>query len=318
VASARTDPIPAAQPGPAALQASRDRPAVWAAGLAKSYGPTVALAGLDLHVAAGETVALLGPNGAGKTTTIGLLLGLLSPGRGQVQAYGRAPSQAVAGGLVGAMLQDAGLMPGVRVGELLIMVRGLYPRPLPLDELVGIAGLGPLLGRRADRLSGGQAQRVRFATAIAGDPLLLVLDEPTAAMDVQARRNFWTQIHRFAGRGRTVLFATHYLHEADDAADRVVVLAGGRKVADGPPAAIKAAFGDQQVRFTLVQGSPARLAALDGVRAVERGHARVTLHTSDTDATVTALVRSGLAWSGLEVGGPDLETSFLRLLGVAS
>ena len=316
MASARTDPIPAAQPGPgAALQASRDRPAVWAAGLAKSYGPTVALAGLDLQVAAGETVALLGPNGAGKTTAIGLLLGLLSPGRGQVQVYGRPPSQAVAAGLVGAMLQDAGLMPGVRVGELLAMVRGLYPRPLPLGELVGIAGLGSLLGRRADRLSGGQAQRVRFAVAIAGDPLLLVLDEPTAAMDVQARRNFWAQIHGFAGRGRTVLFATHYLHEADDAADRVVVIAGGRKIADGPPAAIKANFGDQQVRFTLVQGSPNLLAALDGVRAVEQDHARITLHSGDTDATVRSLVASGLRWSGLEVGGPDLETSFLRLLG---
>jgi ABC-2 type transport system ATP-binding protein len=291
---------------------------VWAARLAKSYGPTVALAGLDLHVAAGETVALLGPNGAGKTTTIGLLLGLLSPGRGQVQVYGRSPSQAVDDGLVGAMLQDAGLMPGVRVGELLAMVRGLYPRPLPFGELVRIADLGSLLGRRADRLSGGQAQRVRFAVAIAGDPLLLVLDEPTAAMDVQARRNFWRQIHAFAGRGRTVLFATHYLHEADDAADRVVVIAAGRKIADGPPAAIKANFGDQQVRFILRQGPRALLAALDGVRAVDQDNSRVTLHSSDTDATVSSLAHSDLRWSGLEVGGPDLETSFLRLLGEQS
>jgi ABC-2 type transport system ATP-binding protein len=316
VASLGTGSVPAAQPEPTvAEQARRDRPAVWAAGLAKSYGPSVALAGLDLHVAAGETVALLGPNGAGKTTTIGLLLGLLSPSRGQVRVYGRAPSQAVAAGLAGAMLQDASLMPGVRVGELLTMVRGLYPRPLPLGDLADIADLGSLLGRRADRLSGGQAQRVRFAVAIAGDPLLLVLDEPTAAMDVQARRNFWRQIRGFAGRGRTVLFATHYLHEADDAADRVIVIAGGRKIADGPPAAIKADFGDQQVRFTLEGGSPSRLAALDGVHAVEHDHPRVTLHSSDTDATVTALISSGLQWSGLEVGELDLETSFLRLLG---
>src|SRR6516162_8333744 len=164
--------MPAAPPEPeTAQQAGGDRPAVWAVGLAKSYGPTVALAGLDLRVAAGETVALLGPNGAGKTTAIGLLLGLLAPDAGQVQVYGQPPAQAVAAGLVGAMLQDAGLMPGVRVGELLTMVRGLYPRPLPLGELVGLADLGSLLGRRADRLSGGQAQRIRFAAAIAGDPL---------------------------------------------------------------------------------------------------------------------------------------------------
>jgi ABC-2 type transport system ATP-binding protein len=315
VASGRTDSIPAPQPTPGPAQtAGEDRSAVWAAGLAMSYGSTVALAGLDLHVAAGETVALLGPNGAGKTTTIGLLVGLLTPAGGQVQVYGQSPSQAVADGLVGAMLQDAGLMPGVRVGELLTMVRGLYPRPLPLGELAGLAGLGPLLGRRADRLSGGQAQRVRFAAAIAGDPQLLLLDEPTSAMDVQARRNFWEQIHAFAGRGRTVLFATHYLHEADDAADRVVVIAGGRKVADGPPTAIKANFGDRQVRFTLRHGSPALLAALDGVRAVDQDGARVTLHSGDPDATVSSLVRSELRWSGLEVSGPDLETSFLRLL----
>jgi ABC-2 type transport system ATP-binding protein len=137
-------------------------------------------------------------------------------------------------------------------------------------------------------------------------------------MDVQARRNFWKQIHSFAGRERTVLFATHYLHEADDAADRVAVIAGGRKVADGPPEAIKANFGGQQVRFTLLQGSQALLAALDGVRAVEHDNSRVTLHCGDTDATVSFLVRSDLQWSGLEVGGPDLETSFLRLLGEGS
>ena len=135
---------------------------------------------------------------------------------------------------------------------------------------------------------------------------------------MQARRDFWRQIHGFAGQGRTVLFATHYLHEADAAADRVVVIAGGRQIADGPPAAIKATFGDQQVRFTLVQGSPALLAALDGVRDVEHDHGRVILRSADTDATVSSLVSSTLRWSGLEVGGPDLETSFLRLLGEQS
>jgi ABC-2 type transport system ATP-binding protein len=310
-----TTPAPVAPPGSAARVGQA---AIAATGLAKSYGPTLALAGFDLHVAAGETVALLGPNGAGKSTTIGVLLGLLQPDRGQVRVYGRPASRAVAGGLVGAMLQDAGLMPGVRVGELLAMVRGLYPRPLPAGELVALADLESVLGRRVDRLSGGQAQRVRFAAAIAGDPRLLLLDEPTAAMDVAARRNFWAQIHAYAARGRTVLFATHYLQEADDAADRVVVIAGGRKVADGTPAAIKARFGDRQVRFTLRDGSAALLHTLAGVRAVDRDGPRVTLHSADTDATVAALVTSGLGWAGLDVGGGDLETSFLRLLGQTS
>ena len=314
--SAMMGPVAGAAPGPEMV--GPDQAVVLAAGLAKSYGSTVALAGLDLQVAAGETVALLGPNGAGKSTAVSLLLGLLSADRGEARVYGRSPSQAVADGLVGAMLQDASLMPGVRVGELLTMVRGLYPRPVSLADLVGLADLGPLLGRRVDRLSGGQAQRVRFATAIAGDPQLLVLDEPTAAMDVQARRGFWRQIRDFAGRGRTVLFATHYLQEADDAADRVVVIARGRKIADDPPAAIKARFGDRQVRFTLEAGSLALLATLAGVDAVEHDRARVTLHSHDTDATVSSLVSSGLGWSGLDVGGLDLETSFLRLVGESS
>ena len=176
VASTRTDPIPAEEPG-TVRQAGEGGPAVQAAGLAKSYGPTVALTGLDLHVAAGETVALLGPNEPGKSTTIGWLWPAVRPDRGQVQVHDRPPSRAVADRLVGAMLQDAGLMPGVRVGELLAMVRGLYPQPLPPDELVALAGLEPVLNRRVDRLSGGQAQRVRFAAAIAGDPQLLLLDE---------------------------------------------------------------------------------------------------------------------------------------------
>jgi ABC-2 type transport system ATP-binding protein len=307
---------PAALPQPTAPAA--DQAAIAAAGLTKYYGRTLALADLDLHVAVGETVALLGPNGAGKSTTIGVLLGLLQPDRGEARVYDRPPSQAVAGGLVGAMLQDTRLMPGVRVGELLAMVRGLYPRPLPADELVALADLEPVLNRRVDRLSGGQAQRVRFAAAIAGDPQLLLLDEPTSAMDVQARRNFWAQIHAYAARGRTVLFATHYLQEADDAADRVIVIAGGRKVADGTPGAIKARFGDRQVRFTFRDGPADVLGALAGVRAVDRDGSRVTLHSGDTDATVVALVSSGLGWSDLDVGGLDLETSFLRLLGQTS
>jgi ABC-2 type transport system ATP-binding protein len=294
------------------------RPAISASGLAKSYGATLALSGLDLNVTIGETVALLGPNGAGKTTTIGLLLGLLTADRGKVEINGLAPARAVTEGLVGAMLQDAGLMPGVRVGELLAMLQGLYPRSIPFDDLVDMADLGSLLRRRVDRLSGGQAQRVRFAAAIVGDPLLLLLDEPTAAMDVEARRSFWRHIHAFSERGRTVLFATHYLQEADDAADRVVVIANGRKLADDTPAAIKAGIGERQVRFTLRNGSDSTVSTLPGVVGVERARSRVTVRSADTDTTVRALVESGLAWSDLEVSGLDLESAFRRIVGEAS
>ena len=160
----------------------------------RRYGARVALDHLSLHVARGETVALLGPNGAGKSTTISLFLGLLRPDAGSVQVLGTSPRQAVADGRVGAMLQTgsgSGLPPGVRVATAIQMVRQLYRRPASFDLTVERAGIGGLLGRHTHRLSGGQAQRVRFAAAIAGDPELVFLDEPTAAMDVESRRSFW-------------------------------------------------------------------------------------------------------------------------------
>ena len=178
--------------------ASIAAPAVRITGLVKSYGSTRAVDGVDLEIQPGETVALLGPNGAGKSTTIGLLLGLLTPDQGTIEVGGMPPRRAVAAGHIGAMLQESGMMPGVRVGELLRFVRSLYSQPLSLDDLVEAAGLEGLLHRRADRLSGGQAQRVRFAMGIAGDPSVVVLDEPTAAMDVEARRAFWERMRRLS------------------------------------------------------------------------------------------------------------------------
>ena len=297
--------------------ASTAAPAVRITRLVKSYGSTRAVDGVDLEIQPGETVALLGPNGAGKSTTIGLLLGLLTPDQGTIEVGGMSPRRAVAAGHIGAMLQESGMMPGVRVGELLRFVRSLYPQPLSLDDLVEAAGLEGLLHRRADRLSGGQAQRVRFAMGIAGDPSVVVLDEPTAAMDVEARRAFWERMRRLSAAGRTILFATHYLEEADAAADRIVVIARGRPVADGTSAAIKATLGERRVRLTL-EGGDDRLEDLESVRQVLRHGHRVTLYTDDADATVRSLVHRRLSWRDLEVESPDLEQAFLTLVGEAS
>lgn len=286
-------------------------------GLVKSYGATRAVDGIDLDIEPGETVALLGPNGAGKSTTIAMLLGLLAPDGGTVEVGAMPPRRAVATGHLGAMLQESGMMPGVRVGELLQFVRSLYPRPLSLADLVDAAGLEGLLHRRADRLSGGQAQRVRFAMAIAGDPSVVVLDEPTSAMDVEARRAFWERMRRLAAAGRTILFATHYLEEADAAADRIVVIARGRQIADGTAASLKATLGKRRVRLTL-EGGEADLDRLDGVRQVERYGGRITLYTDDSDATVRSLVQRQVRWRDLEVQSPDLEQAFLALVGEAS
>jgi ABC-2 type transport system ATP-binding protein len=282
-------------------------------GLAKSYGPVRAVAGVELDIVAGETVALLGPNGAGKSTTIDMLLGLTRPDAGEVTVFGRTPEQAVADGLVGAMLQSGGLISEVSVRELIVLAASLYPQPMPVDEVLDRADLTELADRRTTKLSGGQTQRVRFALALVPDPELLVLDEPTAAMDVESRRRFWASMRQLTAAGRTVLFATHYLEEADQYADRVVLMAGGEVVADGPATAIKAVVGGRSIRLTLPGASEAALAALPGVSAVERHGDAVRLACTDSDAALRALLAAQPDARDIEVGGADLEDAFVAL-----
>ncbi|WP_061294674.1 ABC transporter ATP-binding protein [Herbidospora cretacea] len=282
-------------------------------GVARSFGTVRAVEGVSLRVPAGQVVAVLGPNGAGKSTLIGMMLGLVTPDGGRVELFGRNPSQAAAEGLVGAMIQQGDLVPNLTVREVVGFVGGLYPRPMPLDEVLELAGLTDLAGRRAGRLSGGQAQRVRFAMAVAGAPEVLVLDEPTAALDVEARRAFWAAIRRYAAGGRTVLFATHHLDEADENADRVVVVARGRIVADATPAEIKQRAGGRTVRFTLGGRPAAGLERLPGVTAVEVTGDVATLRTADPDTVVAALYGAGLTVRDLEITTPALEDAFLSL-----
>jgi ABC-2 type transport system ATP-binding protein len=290
-------------------------PAATFAAVSKRYGPVTALDGVDFEIRRGETVALLGPNGAGKSTTIGLLLGLERLDSGRIAVLGGSPEHAVAAGRVAAMLQEGGLPPGATVAELVDFVRQLYPRPLPLGEVLELAGLGDLAGRRSERLSGGQAQRVRFALAIAGNPELAFLDEPTTGMDVEARHAFWDRMRAFAAQGRTVLFATHYLEEADAVADRVLALQRGRVVADGPVTAIKARSSRRVVRCTLPGADSRTLGRLPGVTEVSLHGDSVRLTTGDADATVRALFATGLPVRDLEVSGGGLEEAFLALTG---
>jgi ABC-2 type transport system ATP-binding protein len=243
----------------------------------KVFGAVRAVDGLRVSIERGESVALLGPNGAGKSTTVNLLLGLLSPDEGRVEVLGDSPDLAVARGRIGAMVQDGGLMPGATVRRVVELASRIYPAGRPVEELLERADLAGIAGRRVDRISGGQAQRVRFAMAIAGDPEVLVLDEPTAAMDVVSRRAFWASIREYAASGRTVLFATHYLEEADENADRIVVVSGGRVARDGTPTQIKAAAGGGVVRFTIGQETCVCLDVLPGVPAALRSAPDVAL-----------------------------------------
>jgi ABC-2 type transport system ATP-binding protein len=288
---------------------------VQASGLTKSYGPLKAVREIDVTIAAGETVALLGPNGAGKSTTIDMILGLVRPDTGIVRVFGREPKAAVRAGSVGAMLQTGSLVAYLSVRELVSVVASLYPRPLPVDEVLELTGTEDLAGRPTSKLSGGQTQRVRFAIALVGDPNLLVLDEPTAAIDVEGRRDFWEAMHAIARRGKTVLFATHYLEEADAYADRVVVMARGRIVADGSPTEIRAKAATRTIRATAPGLDVAELGRLPGVRSAERLGDQVVLSCADADAALYHLLGSYPGLRDIEVRGAGIEDAFLELTG---
>jgi ABC-2 type transport system ATP-binding protein len=289
--------------------------------VSKRYGAQLALADANIAVPLGQTVALLGPNGAGKSTTINLMLGLLDPTAGVVRIVGLEPRVAVASGRVGAMLQSSGLPIDARVGELIAFVRRLYPQPLSAASILDRSGLGALVRRPVETLSGGEAQRVRFAMAIAGDPDLVFLDEPTVAMDVESRRAFWTQIQAFAAEGRTVVFATHYLAEAETVAERILVLDRGRIVADGSPQSLKGAVIGRVVTFRLPDPSASDLEgirSMPAVTSVEVEGDRVTVRTNDSDALIAAIYGHGLRVHDLEITGADLEDAFLALTAAES
>jgi ABC-2 type transport system ATP-binding protein len=288
-------------------------------GLAKTFrtpqGPVHAVRDVDVAIAAGETVALLGPNGAGKSTTIDMMLGLLPADRGSVSIFGRPPAQAISEGAVGAMLQTGSLIRDLSVRELVTMVASLYPEPLRVDEVLDLTGTERLAAQRTQKLSGGETQRVRFAIALVSNPELLVLDEPTVAMDVEGRRDFWTTMRAFAARGKTILFATHYLEEADAYADRAVLMARGRVVADASTTEIKAMVGSRTIRATLPDADLDALGRLPGVTSAERRGEAVVLTCSDSDAAVRALLAEFPDARDLEISGAGLEQAFLQLTG---
>jgi ABC-2 type transport system ATP-binding protein len=284
-------------------------------GLVKSFGAVRAVRDVTIAIPPGETVALLGPNGAGKSTTIDMLLGLARPDAGTVTIFGAAPDRAIAAGAIGAMLQTGQLLRDLSARELIAMMASLYPKPLAVDEVLSLTGIEEVADRRTQKLSGGETQRVRFALALVSDPQLLVLDEPTVAMDVESRHAFWTSMRDFAARGKTVVFATHYLEEADSYADRAVLMARGRVVADGPPTEIKAMVGTRTIRATLPDVPLAELEPLPGVKQVERRGEAVTLRCGDADEAIRALLRAYPAARDIEISGAGLEEAFLQLTG---
>ncbi|WP_116102646.1 ABC transporter ATP-binding protein [Amycolatopsis thermalba] len=289
------------------------RAAVRLSGLRKHYGEVRAVDGVDLTIAPGEVVALLGPNGAGKSTTVDMLLGLTAPDSGEVSIFGATPAEAVSRGAIGAMLQGAALPDDATVGEMVGMIASLHRKPMPVAEALRRAGIEDLANRRGTKLSGGQKQRVRFAVALVSDPDLLVLDEPTAAMDVPSRREFWKSMHAYTNTGRTVLFATHYLEEAEEYADRVVLMRAGRIVADGSVAEVRALASGRTLRAAVPGATAAAVADLPGVTEHEVRGGRIAVSTSDSDATLRALLARFPDARDIEITAIGLEGAFLTL-----
>lgn len=286
--------------------------AVDAIDLRKGFGSVRAVDGVTLKVRASEIVAFLGPNGAGKTTTIDMLLGLSHPDSGDVHVFGESPRAAISHGLVSAVLQTGGLLKDITVKETLELTASLFADTRPITEVMQRAGIAEIAARRVGLCSGGQQQRLRFAMALLSDPGLLILDEPTTGMDVEGRRSFWSAIRADAARGRTVLFATHYLEEADEYADRIVLMSRGRIVADGTTAEIKNLVSGRVVHATLAGADAVALAALPGVDEVEIKGDRIALHTKDSDAVARHLLTTTAA-RDLEITAQNLESVFVAL-----
>lgn len=295
--------------------------AIDATGVRRHFGAgesTVrAVANVDLRIARGEVVALLGPNGAGKTTLLDMVLGLSEPDSGSISVLGQAPRKAVATGALSAVLQTGGLLADLTVTETLEVIASFHSVSARVPEVLELANLTELARRRVSKCSGGEQQRVKFALALLPDPDVLVLDEPTAGMDVTARRRFWDTMRADANAGRTIVFATHYLEEAEQFARRTVVMNRGAIVADGDTATLRASLGGRTLTATLPAPETsaanllAELRANDSVTTVERDAQRITIHTANSDAIAARVLAAGA--TELEIHAPTLETAFAAL-----
>lgn len=281
--------------------------------VSKRLGGRSVLADLDLGIRHGEVTALLGANGAGKTTSVSLLTGRIAPDAGSAEIFGLDPRRPAARRRLGVMLQSAGLPDVLTIAELLTLQSGYYPDPRPLDETLALAGLGELADRRCAALSGGQARRVHYALAICGRPDLLVLDEPTAAMDRASARVLWGTVRALADSGTAVLLTSHDLAEADALADRILVMDAGKIVADDTPAALRARAGGSVIRCRS-RLTPEHAASAPAVRDAGRDGADLHIVTEDAAATMRALLEADRTLTDLRVADATLEDAIAALL----
>jgi len=285
--------------------------------VSKRFKDKQAVDGVSFRINRGSIVAILGPNGAGKTTAIGMMLGLLEPTEGTVHVIGRPPSEKAVREQVGAMLQEVSVMERLKAREIINLIRSYYPNPASEEELLQLTGFtAKELNRYAEKLSGGQKRSLGFALALAGNPQVLFFDEPTVGLDLTTRRRFWTKVRELAHAGKTVLFTTHYLQEADDNAERILLFDQGRLAADGTPAEIKQRFIQRAVSFETRHDSPefrSRIKALSGVADCYAKEGRLYMAAADTDVALRSLILSDLPVFDLRVEQGRLDDAFEQL-----
>jgi ABC-2 type transport system ATP-binding protein len=304
--------LAAAVPAPPVVSPAGPAPVASLARATRRYGAAVALDGVDLALRPGELLALLGPNGAGKTTAVSLLLGLQKPDAGEARLFGLDPQRLEARRRIGVMLQEAALQANLRVGELIRLTMGYYPRPRRLADIAKLAGVGDLLLRRYGKLSGGQKRRVQFALAICGDPEILCLDEPTVGLDLDARIGMWKTLRELVARGCSIVLTTHYLEEAEALADRVAVLAHGRVVAAGSVDEIRARVAQRRIRCIsglqpdVVRGWP------ETDRAIQDGD-RMEIVTTRAESVLRRLLAADSGLRELEVQRAGLAEAFVEI-----
>lgn len=282
--------------------------------LSKDFKGKKAVEDVSFSIQPGEVVAILGPNGAGKSTSILMMLGLLHPTSGEVLLFNQQPKHQKVRERIGVMLQQVSLMDALKVKEVLALFRSYYPNPLSLEEMIRLTGLGESeLSKRTEKLSGGQKRRVSFALAMAGNPDLVFFDEPTVGMDSTSRKEFWARVRQLSNEGKTILFSTHYLQEADDVATRILLFNRGKLIADGSPSTIKQRLLKKTVSFTAEVFPKEQFLTLDHVSDIFEEKGRIVIQTDDTDLVLSSLFTEGIKVSDISIDKGRLEDAFEQL-----
>ena len=282
----------------------------------KTFKNKKAVNDVSFSIKKGEVVAILGPNGAGKTTTIMMMLGLLDPTEGNINIFNMRPKEKKVREKIGAMLQEVSVIDALKVKEVIELFRSYYPHPMDFKELVALTGLNEEeLKKRADKLSGGQKRRLGFALAMAGDPDLLFFDEPTVGLDITSRKLFWDTIQKLKERGKTIIFTTHYLQEADDVSERIILFNNGVIVEDGTPREKKAKLTKQSVSFIANEPIPiGTLRNLPGAEKVYVNENRTYIEADNTDILLAEIFRQRLNVSGVQIEQGRLDDAFQQLI----